>query len=71
DEANSYQTFGAPGDIVFWHHRMGHMASVNYTGQIRKAVLTDFKLIDLPQLQEQPPGDDIWVDWSDEMREIQ
>jgi hypothetical protein len=33
-------------------------------------VLTDFKLIDLPQLQEQPPGDDIWVDWSDEMREI-
>lgn len=70
DEANSYQTFGEAGDIVFWHHRMGHMASINYTKQIRKAVLTDFKLIDLPQLQEQPPGDDIWVDWSDEVKGI-
>jgi len=70
DESNSFQTFGGPGDIVFWHHRIGHMASVNYTKQIRKAVLCDFRLHDMPRLQEQPPGDDIWVDWSDEMRAV-
>jgi len=70
DDSQSYQTFGGPGDIVFWHHRIGHMASVNHTKQIRKAVLCDFRLDDMPRLQEEPPGDDMWVDWSDEMREI-
>ena len=69
-EENSYQTHGEPGDIVFWHHRIGHMASANYSRQIRKAVLYDFKLNDMPQLQEEPPGDDIWVDWTDDVRDV-
>ena len=69
-DENSYQTHGEPGDIVFWHHRIGHMASANYSRQIRKAVLYDFKLNDMPQLQEEPPGDDIWVDWTDDVRDV-
>ena len=69
-EENSYQTSGEPGDVIFWHHRMGHMASHNYSRQIRKAILYDFILNDMPQLQEQPPGDDIWVDWSDDIRDV-
>ncbi len=70
-EENSYQTYGAPGDIVFWHHRIGHMASVNFTRQIRKAVLCDYRLINMPDLEKQPPGDDIWADWSDEVKAVQ
>lgn len=69
-EEKSYQTFGEPGDVVFWHHRIGHMASHNYSGQIRKAVLYDFTLSDMPMLQEEPPGDDIWVDWADDIKDI-
>ena len=69
-DENSYQTHGEPGDIVFWHHRIGHMASQNFSRQIRKAVLYDFKLNDMPQLQEEPPGDDIWVDWTDDVRDV-
>ena len=69
-DENSYQTFGEPGDVVFWHHRIGHMASHNYSGQIRKAVICDFILNDMPRLQEEPPGDDIWVDWTDDMRDV-
>ena len=70
-EEKSLQTHGAPGDIIFWHHRIGHMASHNYSPQIRQAVLYDFILNDMPRLQEEPPGNDIWVDWSDEVKAVQ
>jgi len=69
-EENSFQTFGEPGDIVFWHHRIGHMASHNYSRQIRKAVLYDFTLNDNHRLQEEPPGNNIWVDWTDEVQDV-
>ena len=70
DQSNSLQTVGGPGDLVFWHHRIGHMASLNYTKQIRKAVITDFKLTNMEELQDLPPGDDMWTDWSEEMQSV-
>ena len=55
-ETTSVQTHGEPGDIVFWHHRMAHMASHNYTSNIRKAVLTDFSFKNIDELAKLPPG---------------
>lgn len=64
----SVECHGQAGDIVFWHHRLGHMASSNGSRQIRQAVLYDFRKIDLEEKQDEAPGDDIWIDWSDEVR---
>ena len=69
-ESSSVQTFGEPGDLVFWHHRMAHMASHNYTSNIRKAVLTDFRFKHIDELSELPPDMDMWVDWGDAVREV-
>ena len=69
-ETSSVQTYGEPGDIVFWHHRMAHMASPNYTSNIRKAVLTDFSFKNIAQLAELPPGKDMWEDWGDAVRDL-
>jgi hypothetical protein len=55
--------YGNAGDIVFWHHRIGHMAGHNYSRQIRQAVLYDFRKIDLEETQEEPPCEDMWRDW--------
>ena len=69
-ETSSVQTYGDPGDIIFWHHRMAHMASPNYTSNIRKAVLTDFSFKNIDQLAELPPGKDMWEDWGDAVRDL-
>lgn len=69
-ETSSVQTYGDPGDIVFWHRRMGHMASPNYTANIRKAVLTDFSWKNVEELAKLPPGEDMWEDWTSVVREI-
>ena len=63
-------THGQAGDIVFWHHRLGHMASPNTSRQLRQAVLYDFLKQDIEQTQQEPPQKDMWRDWSDEMRAI-
>jgi ectoine hydroxylase-related dioxygenase (phytanoyl-CoA dioxygenase family) len=55
---------GQAGDVVFWHHRIGHSAGHNRSGRIRQAVLADFKKHDLAARQDLPPGDDMWVDWA-------
>jgi hypothetical protein len=54
---------GHAGDIIFWHHRIGHTASHNYSSQIRQAILYDFRKTDLPQTMEEPPNEDMWRDW--------
>lgn len=54
---------GDAGDIVFWHHRMGHAAGHNRSKQIRQAVLYDFRKKDLEQTMEEPPCEDMWRDW--------
>ncbi|MBI1928378.1 phytanoyl-CoA dioxygenase family protein [Candidatus Poribacteria bacterium] len=60
---------GGPGDIVFWHHRIGHSAGHNRSRQIRQAVLYDFRKKDLEQTMEEPPCADMWKDW-DGIREV-
>ncbi|MDA1191286.1 MAG: phytanoyl-CoA dioxygenase family protein [Candidatus Poribacteria bacterium] len=55
--------YGSAGDIVFWHHRIGHMAGHNYSRQIRQAVLCDYRKRDLDTTQDEPPQDDMWRDW--------
>ncbi len=62
---------GDPGDIVFWHHRLGHAAGHNRSSQIRKAILYDFRKVDLSRTQEEPPSDDMWCDWSDAVRKME
>lgn len=69
-ETSSVQTYGDPGDIVFWHRRMAHMASPNYTNNIRKAVLTDFSWKNVEELAKLPPGKDMWEDWTDAVRDV-
>jgi hypothetical protein len=68
-ETSSVQTYGDPGDIVIWHHRMAHMASHNYTSNIRKAVLTDFRFKNIDELIELAPDKDMWVDWGEAVRD--
>lgn len=59
---------GRAGDVVFWHHRLGHMAAHNHTRRIRQAVLYDYRRRDLEQVQELPPPADMWAHWSDAVR---
>jgi hypothetical protein len=55
---------GQAGDVVFWHHRIGHSAGHNRGRRIRQAVLYDFKKLDLEASQDLPSGDDMWADWA-------
>ena len=61
---------GRAGDIVFWHHRLGHMAAPNASGQIRQAVLYDYVKRDIEVTQEEEPQEDMWRDWSETMRAV-
>ena len=67
--ATSIDCHGRAGDVVFWHHRLGHMAAHNRTRRIRQAVLSDFRKKDLERTQEEPPADDMWKDWSPAVRQ--
>ena len=62
--------FGEAGDIVFWHHRLGHMAGHNSASPptIRQAVLYDFCKTDLDTMRLTAPQEDMWQDWSDEVK---
>ncbi len=70
DQQTPVDTHGQAGDIVFWHHRLGHMASPNTSRQLRQAVLYDFVKTDIEETQQEPPLEDMWRDWSAEMRAI-
>lgn len=59
---------GETGDIVFWHHRCGHAGGHNYSSEIRQAILVDYSRTDLDSLRSDPPQQDMWRDWSDEVR---
>ena len=54
---------GRAGDIIFWHHRLGHSAGHNRSKRIRKAVLCDFCKRDLEKTTDEPPCEDMWRDW--------
>ena len=55
---------GKAGDIIFWHHRIGHSAGHNRTKRIRQAVLYDFRHKDLEKLLETKPQENMWQDWT-------
>lgn len=63
DANNRVDCHGKAGDIIFWHHRIGHSAGHNRTARIRQAVLFDYKRIDLSDKLETPPQADMWTDW--------
>ena len=61
---------GQAGDVVLWHHRLGHMAGLNTASPptIRQALLYDFCKSDLDSTRSDPPQADMWRDWSAELR---
>lgn len=59
----SLECTGQAGDIVFWHHRLAHMAGRNHSRFLRQAVLYDFTRADLEVAQEDPPQANMWRDW--------
>jgi len=62
--------WGSAGDVILWHHRLGHMAGHNKgrTQVIRQALLFDYNHVDLDAQRCQPTPADMWSDWSDELR---
>lgn len=61
---------GEPGDIMFWHHLLGHAAGRNRSQviQLREAVLTDWDKEDDEALAVQRPHRDMWHEWSAEIQ---
>ena len=59
----SLECTGDAGDVVFWHHRLAHMAGPNTSPNLRLAVIYDFKKLDFDYTQEVPPQPDIWQAW--------
>ena len=62
--------YGEQGDVVFWHHRLGHMAGHNYAEPptIRQALLYDYCKTELDTMRLDPPQQDMWRDWGDELK---
>ena len=60
--------YGEAGDIVFWHHRLAHSGGHNHSRQIRLAVFYDFIKQDMEEKLNFPPAEDMWEDWSEEVR---
>lgn len=58
---------GKEGDVVLWHHRLAHMAGHNYSDVIRQAVLYDFTRTDLDTCRLDPPQENMWRDWSEDI----
>ena len=67
-DTHAVDCHGRCGDVVFWHHRLAHMAGHNYTDVIRQAVLYDFCKTDLDQRRMDPAQGDMWWDWSDALQ---
>ena len=60
--------WGKAGDVILWHHRTAHMAGHNYSDVIRQAILYDFTRVDLDACRLDPPQDNMWRDWSEELQ---
>ncbi|MEM7362664.1 MAG: phytanoyl-CoA dioxygenase family protein [Pseudomonadota bacterium] len=62
--------FGRRGDVIFWHHRVGHAGGYNYAGRIRHAVLADYSHKNLDLQRKSPPKGNMWEDWSPELQNL-
>jgi hypothetical protein len=69
-DTQAVECCGQAGDVVFWHHRMAHMAGHNHTGIIRQAILADFWRDNLDAARCDPPQANMWRDWSDALNQI-
>ena len=65
DDTEPVECWGEAGDIVFWHHRLAHMAGHNHSTVIRQAVLADFWKPELDRYRADPADGEMWRDWSD------
>ena len=65
--------WGEAGTVVFYHSRLAHLASQNYSDNIRQAVLLRFGLTAaaLPddECLEHARTGEIWRDWGSAVRE--
>lgn len=59
----SLECTGDAGDVVFWHHRLAHMAGHNISSKMRMAILYDFKKVGFDYSLEEPPLPNVWRDW--------
>ncbi len=59
----SLECTGNAGDVVFWHHRLAHMAGQNISRNLRMAILYDFKVLNFDYTHEEPPKPDMWQAW--------
>lgn len=59
----SLECTGDAGDVVFWHHRLAHMAGHNTSRNLRLAILYDFKITGFDYTLEVPPQPTEWRDW--------
>ena len=67
EDTKPVDCFGSEGDVIFWHHRLAHMAGHNYSNKIRLAVLGDYIRTDLDENRSRPPQKNMWQDWSKEL----
>lgn len=58
----SVECTGDTGDVVFWHHRLAHMAGHNFSRRLRMAILYDFRIKGY-QYPPEAPLDPIWQDF--------
>ncbi len=70
-DTRAVDCWGKEGDVVFWHHRLAHMAGHNFSDVIRQAVLCDFSRTDLDTCRLDPPQDNMWRDWSEAVNECE
>ena len=72
-DTNPVDCFGERGDIVFWHHRLGHMAGYNNSDSqtIRQALLFDYCHKDLDTLRLSAPHPNMWNDWSVQLQQAE
>lgn len=67
-DTQAVDCYGRCGDVVFWHHRLAHMAGHNYTDVMRQAVLYDFCKTDLDERRMDSAQGDMWRDWSNRLQ---
>jgi len=67
EETQPVDCCGSEGDVIFWHHRLAHMAGHNYSAKMRLAVLGDYIKKDLDESRAKAPQKNMWQDWSENL----
>tara|TARA_B110000305_G_scaffold75210_1_gene84394 strand:- start:1243 stop:2241 length:999 start_codon:yes stop_codon:yes gene_type:complete len=69
-DTDAVDVWGSQGDVILWHHRLGHMAGHHKGHQqsIRQALLFDYNHIDLDAMRCDPTPTDPWRHWSAALR---